>query len=158
MNYSQTTRFSEQSLQMLKKSGWHPNRDVLETINLPSKFQIFPDALQVLREFGYLQVGESGPGITCARSTIIFDPMVADGEDDRFSEWSEEINSKLYPLGSVDNRHAFLAIDEKSRVFLVMNFMIFMDSSFDMALDKLLTGVLGVYIENEEGIPDIENL
>ena len=158
MNDNQISRYSELSLQMLKESGWYPGRNVLDNINLPSKFQIFPAATKVLQEFGYLCVGQTGPGITCIRSTVVFDPMEADGEDDRFLDWSTDINSPLYPLGSIDDCVFFLAIDQLGRTFLVMEGLVFLDVDFTRALDKLLIGIDGVYVENENDILDaIEN-
>jgi len=137
---------------MLKESGWYQGRDILDSIDLPPKFQMFSAASQVLKKFGLLQVGQSGAGITCARSTIVFDPMLADGEDDRFLDWSTEINMPLYPLGSVDDRSFFLAIDKLGRTFLVMEGLVFMNINFDRALDKLLVGIDGPYVENENDI------
>lgn len=83
----------------------------------------------------------------------MFDPMAADGEEDRFSDWSKVINSQLYPLGTIVDEHLFLAIDERGRTFCLIDIMGFLDTNFDRALDMLLTGIEGTPIEVEEDIP-----
>jgi len=134
-------RFSEEIMEMLKPSGWFSGRDVRDLIKLPDDFEVFSAALEVLKEFGLLRFGKRGAGIECARSVINCDPMLAVGESDRFSEYSEWLQSQLYPLGEVDDGHYFLVIDEMGRTFLLMNDLKLVHITFDGAIENLLKGI-----------------
>lgn len=146
-------RFSKLSTALLRKAGWFDGRNMSGKIILPNEFQISDVALKVLNEFGNLKVGETGPGIDCAKTIVDFNPTLAMGEAERFGEWSIEINSYLYPLGEVDNGHMYLAIDDRGRVFLLMDILVYLDAEFDRAIDKLLTGVKGKRISRDIDIP-----
>lgn len=133
-------RFSEETLRLLQKAGWWPERSIGANLKLPNGFDIHPVALKVLEEFNHLQVGQSKPGIDRAQSTIIFDPLLAIGERERFKEYENFLQRNLYPLGEVDGGYHFLAIDETEFVFLIMDDCWFVDVAFDTALDRLLLG------------------
>ena len=75
-------RFSETVLEMLTEAGWFPGRDVIDSVKLPEGFEIFPAAIEALKEFGHLRAGEEGDGIERARSTIVFEPTLASGDWD----------------------------------------------------------------------------
>lgn len=141
MNENETTRFSELSLKFLQESGWYPGRNVWDSVQLPENFELLPIAVDILKEFGHLHVGKDGPGISCARTTVKFEPILADGEDERFRYYAEILRSKLYPLGALGNGYLLLAIDEHGQVFQLMDSLLFVDERFDKALDKLLTGI-----------------
>ena len=145
---NKSNRFSNFTHEVLEKSGWFPERNVIDSVKLPNDFSLIPTAEAVLKEFGNLSIGEWGAGIEMARSTIDMEPRSAVCESDRFGEYSELIQSYLYPLGEVDNGHAFLAIDALGRVFILMNFLIFVADDFDQALEKLLTGIRGTYVDD----------
>lgn len=129
---------------MLIEAGWHPDRDEQGTLELPADFEIFPAALQVLKEFGMLRVGTGGTGIDRARSTLYLNPRLADGESDRFEPFESQIGDRLYPLGEVDGGYGFLAIDRRGRVFWIMDFVQFVAEKFDESLEVLLLGKRGV--------------
>lgn len=135
-----TDRFSSDVGRILTKCGWYAGRDVGERLRLPSDFTVFPAAKQVLREFGGLHCGERGPGIECARATLDLDPSLAEGEADRFHLYSQRIGGRLYPLGEGDDGHYFVAIAEDGRVFLIMDFLMYVADRFDHALEHLLRG------------------
>lgn len=131
---------SNEIARMLAECGWHAGRDVSAALKLPKDFVIFPTVQRILAEFGNLKCGKRGPGIECARSTLNLDPSLAEGESDRFKPYSQLIGSKLYPLGEGDDGHYFVAVDERGRVFLVMDFLMFVADSFEVALENLLLG------------------
>jgi len=132
--------WSPTTVALLQHAGWRPGRDVSDTIIFPSAFPLFPAAARVLAEFGHLRIGRQGPGLELAQSTVQIDPMLAWGEDDRFADAQAAIRSDLYPLGEIDGGHAFLAIDQQGRIFIVGDIFHYVDASFDAALDRLLTG------------------
>ncbi len=69
MTGAQAQRFSSDIMKMLHRAGWQPGRDVLETIQFPPGFHLFPAAAHVLAEFGNLRIGYHGPGIDMAART-----------------------------------------------------------------------------------------
>jgi hypothetical protein len=134
-------RFSETVLEMLTEAGRFLGRDVIDSVKMPEEFEIFPAAIEALKEFGHLRVGEEGDGIECARSTIVFEPTLASGDWDWFSFYSNLLQTSLYPLGEVNDDNIYLSVDPKGRVFLVWQDLMFVDDNFDKALEKILTGV-----------------
>ncbi len=140
MTVERGQRFSEVSIKLLREAGWFPGRNVLKTIELSSRFPLLEPAIKVLEEFGHLKIGDWGPGIDTARMGVHIEPMLAAGEDDRFLDYARQIGSQLYTLGEAGGGHFFLAIDERGRVFLLMDDLFFVDDSFDSALDHLLIG------------------
>jgi hypothetical protein len=72
-----------------------------------------------LREFGGLAVNSGGPGITVARTPFDLDPCLANGEDDRFEKWGNDIRRSLFPLGELDHGRFFLGIDEHGEIYLI---------------------------------------
>ena len=94
-----------------------------------------------LREFGGLIVDIGGPGISCAREPFELDPELTwDCEEDRFLDWSETIGRRLFPLGELDHRRFFLAIDEVSEIYLVETWV----ASFGRMPEALENLILGV--------------
>lgn len=140
MTGEQAQRFSSDIMEMLHRAGWQPGRDVLETIQLPPGFRLFPAAAHVLAEFGNLRIGYYGPGIDTARDTVEINPMRALYENEEFARVETRLGSTLYPLGEINEGQAFLAIDEQGRTFIVGDLVFYADDTFDAALDRLLTG------------------
>ena len=141
--------FTPNVVEELKKCGWYPGRNVSQSINLPPEFELFPDAQRILGEFCYLKCGEKGPGEECAKSTIELDPMLAYGEYDRFEKFEKILNRKLYPLGEAENRYYFLAVDDTGRIFLVMDDLLFVDISFDKALNRFFRGLKKKIVDSD---------
>ena len=151
MSEAQNKRFSEFTWQLLKDAGWYPERDVLSSVEWPPEFTLFPVAADILKEFGHLTIGEIGPGITCARSIVYFEPNRAGGEDDRFAYYEEILGRKLCPLAEVDRGYFFLASDEQGMIFLLMDVLFFVDGNFDRALEKLLVGIMSPRVDEAPG-------
>jgi hypothetical protein len=141
-------RLSDVSIKVLRDAGWFPGRNVFSTLRLPPGFVLLEPARRVLEEFGGLSAGEWGPGLDCARMGIDIDPMLAVGEDDRFADYSARIGSPLYPLGEAGGGDCFLAIDDKGRVFLLMDDLIlFEGETFEVALDQIFNGKKGKVVD-----------
>lgn len=107
-------------------------------------FEMFPSAERVLREFGGLKFEDQGPGETCAREPFRVDPTLAAYEEELFSHFSTLVNTRLYPLGDVDNGHNYLAIGENDHVYLLMNDIQLLGNDIDEALENLIIGRKGV--------------
>jgi hypothetical protein len=109
-------------------------------------------AARVLLEFGALRFGSQGPGAKNARSSIELTPTLARGEEDRFSMWRDDRRPALFPLGEIDDGHAFIAIDPEGSVYAVGDEYWRIASTFDEALEVLTRGL------RWENIPEIPTL
>lgn len=139
------SEWSPEALEVLEASGWTAGRRV-DTTGWRSMFEavgiVMHDAAEkFLQEFGGLIVSIGGPGTNRAREPFELDPELAWGEDDRFSEWSESLGRRLFPLGELDGGRFFLGIDEDSEICLVETWV----ASFGpmpQALENLILGVM----------------
>ena len=133
---------------LLRRAGWYPGRrDQHAVAGWQAKlaldgFSMHAAAEAVLLEFGGLHVGDSGPGVECARADVRLDPTLAIGERDRLQEYFPQVHGRgLYPLGETDGGHCILAIAEDGEVFRVMDEVIDRWPSFRVALRALLLGL-----------------
>ncbi|MGC9542306.1 SUKH-3 domain-containing protein [Streptomyces sp. UG1] len=138
------TRFSAETEEVLRSAGWREGRHV-QTAEWREQFEqrgiIMHDAAEkFLAEFGGISVDVSAPGISRAREPFELDPSLAYGEEDRFSEWGEEVGASLFPIGELDQGRFFLAIDEKSAIYLVADWLAHF-GEMPAALDNLVLGV-----------------
>lgn len=138
-------RFSQESERTLRQAGWYPGRTVdtaVWRVPLEESGFVFPEAAErFLAEFGGLSVDDHGPGITSARESFEFDPLLAFGEDDRFGDWSASLGRVLAPLGELDGGRFFLGIDEQGVIYLVASWLARFGSG-DEGLENLILGVM----------------
>ncbi|MDR6981121.1 hypothetical protein J2X68_007863 [Streptomyces sp. 3330] len=140
-------------LEVLEASGWMAGRRV-DTTGWRSRFEavgiVMHDAAeQFLQEFGGLIVSVDGPGINRAREPFELDPELAWGEDDRFSEWSDSLGIRLFPLGEFDHGRFFLGIDDDSEIYLVETWVANL-GPMPHALEKLILGVMPRRIDHDQ--------
>ncbi|MCE6996709.1 SUKH-3 domain-containing protein [Saccharothrix sp. S26] len=143
-------RWTAEAEQALRTAGWHPGRQVDTTL-----WQVWfePDGLPMhwaaqrfLGEFGGLVFDISGPGITRAKEPFELDPMLCDGEDDRFVEWGADIGRSLFPIGELDHGRFSLGIDEDGFLYLVSDFLRKFGAG-ESGMEDLLLGVMGEEID-----------
>ncbi|WP_420876526.1 SUKH-3 domain-containing protein [Streptomyces griseoruber] len=91
--------------------------------------------------FGSQYVSVHGPGISVARTPFEFDPELLVGEEDRFSEWGDEIGRRILPLGELDEGRHFLGIDEFSEIYLV-DMWVGSFGRMPEAMENLVLGVM----------------
>lgn len=139
-------RFSAQAEQTLRDAGWYPGRQVPDLVAswearlAASGFEMFPSARRALLEFGGLEIDQRAPGVNCAREPFNFHPLLASWENDRFEDYANLLNTKLYPLGEAVGSHSFWAIGENEQVYLIMDEAKFLGNNLDEALENLLIG------------------
>jgi hypothetical protein len=140
------SRFTAETERVLRAAGWSPGRQVPEeqvrewAQQLGDGFALSEPAATALREFGGLDVDQSGPGEAWARERFELDPALAVGEEDRFQLYTDEYGMALYPLGEAYGSYYFLAIDPAGRTYLVMDDIKLIADSFDEALESLVHG------------------
>ena len=144
-----TDRFKQQILDTLKAAGWHERR-CCNSFALKSKeqlkasgFAVYDAALDVLKEFGELIIGESGPGQFAARTQISIEPQRAlKFYTEDFLEYELVLKTLLCPIGVASDDTA-LGIDSEGRVYLLGNWIWLLGESFDEALETCIIGKLG---------------
>ncbi|MER5603508.1 SUKH-3 domain-containing protein [Streptomyces sp. NPDC002265] len=137
--------FPEQVEQDLRAAGWTPKRQVdpeswLSALEADGRLRRHSAVIAFLSEFGGLAVSISGSGVSCAREPFELDPLLCLGEEDRFSEWSEEIERSIFPVGVLDEGRFFLGIDENSELYLVETWV----ASFGRMPEAMNNLILGV--------------
>lgn len=136
--------FSSDVVDVLRACGWDPQRTVdPKRWTFPFEergIRANPVVQEFLREFGGLSVDVSGPGVNCAREPFELDPLLCLGEEDRFSEWGEELGLHLFPLGELDQGRFFLGMDENGVVYLVADWVARF-GPWPQAIDALVRGV-----------------
>jgi hypothetical protein len=150
-------RFDDVVQKALQQAGWFPKRDIsaqvsawAESLRQSDRMEIFPEAERILQEFGGLTIGAQGPGVTCAKGAVLFDPLTAQGEGERLSLYEGSAHTRLYPLGEERGQSWWwFAVGEDRRVYSFgdCDFMIIMGDFFEEALHNLIYGIAGTRLE-----------
>ena len=141
--------YSAEVDQVLRAAGWAPGRQVdpepwLSAFEAEG-LQRHAAASAFLTEFGGIAVNISGSGINRTREPFEFDPLLCEGEGDRFLEWGEEVKKSIFPIGVLDEGRFFLGIDDESEIYLVESWL----ASFGRmpeAINNLITGIQATVI------------
>jgi hypothetical protein len=120
-----------------REAGWFPDRSV----EVAGDVSHTHPAYHILRAFGGLTVGITGPGEDCASSDIAFGctPCHCASIDD----WEHALNTELVCLGDYHNGHGQLWLDRQGRLFsqgMVAPMMLFEGNSFAEGVEALLKG------------------
>jgi hypothetical protein len=137
---SSQDRFSPLVADVLRKSGWFAGRDVSQSFFSPPEFALFPEAEEVLKEFGGLRLGSCGAGVDFATSDVVIDPGLATHLKEELKGYEHSVKAKLFPLGEVHRGHGYLVIDEQGRVYLLSDELAPFASTFSRSLEMLLLG------------------
>lgn len=138
------TSFSSETERALRNAGWRPGRSVdtggwhrlLET----EGFVLHRAACVFLSEFGGLYVNIRGAGLSCAKTPFELDPVLCSGESGRFSAWSLQLDRSFAPIGDLDGGRYFLAMDERSYLYVVTDWVACLGREHG-ALDSLVLGI-----------------
>lgn len=133
----------------LVEAGWHPGRRVdttrWETELVADGFPaLHPAARTFLAEFGGLQFGDGGPGITRAREPFALVPTACSGEADRFIDWSADRGRTIAPIGEIAAgtcAWSFLGIDERQELYVVVDRLATF-GRMPQAMDGLILGYM----------------
>lgn len=96
-------------------AGWYPGRNVLHKLKIPNYPQQFPEAMQVLAEYGGLCFGNSN-------SYIKLDPVFSDNVDKQIEAFAQKLGRNLYPLGVMVHQDThFLLIDNEGIIYTMID-------------------------------------
>lgn len=136
--------WTTETTELLRNAGWYAGRSQTKRaiewqseLETPSGFRMSQRAREALEEFGGLCVESKGPGIYCARGGFNFNPSLAVGEEDRFSEAPE---LDVFPLGEIYDGHAFAGIGPSGRVYLIGDFVEVIAEDIYCAIEAILLG------------------
>lgn len=138
---------------MLEQAGWHPGRNVSESIDYPSDVEYPSDIRMLLSEYGKLYVRSTGAGVDVTRNSIDFDPSWADqesSEDGQLRYYSELIGTTLYPIGFVRDDGLMLCIDSSHKVYLAGDDLYWVGNSFVEGVSNVLLGVRGKIFNHQQ--------
>ena len=131
---------------MLREAGWYPGRSTdsktLDEWQKVIKVKIPPPVEAVFKEFGGLEFGTIGPGLTMARTTVDINPLHARWDSPVIQRLAKAAGVEaLYPLGIFGDGDGLILMDSFGSVYVDYD----MDSpagrSFDEAIIKLLLGI-----------------
>lgn len=142
------SRWSSASEEALLAAGWYAGRWESKLVDRwkealrrsESRLEMSGAAERVLAEFGGLAIAREGAGCELARGAVVFDPILAIGEEDRFAAASRAAGSPLFPLGEAHGGHSFLGIDAQGAVYLVADDLFSVGADVHEALATILEG------------------
>lgn len=126
-------------LPIFAAAGWFPGRKVPVSPTVPAGHP----AAAILSEFDGLKVGETGPGVECGRSDVVF-RWPSDEDYEEISEIGALLQTELAGFASAHNNHESLYIDREGRVFAVfpdMQGICLMGRTFGEAMERALLGL-----------------
>ena len=134
---------TEEYLQKLfTKSGWYEGRSILLEDLQERDCLSHENAINILKEFGGLSVGETAPGRECAASNIDFylRPWY---EAYRICERWEASAGKLTAIASAHHQHILLMVNTKNDLYIYTepDEKMYFGGSFQKATSKLLLGL-----------------
>jgi len=147
------SELSPETVAALTDAGWRPRRSV-DVDAWRAHFEaagcvMSPAAEEFLSRFGGLDVRIGGPGLERAREPFDLEPMLCDGEEDRFVDLSRSMGRDLFPVGVFGALRYFLGIDENAEIYLIETEV----RSFGRmpgAMDAMVQGRMPVLVEVPE--------
>jgi hypothetical protein len=131
-------KISGEAARLLAKAGWTSGRRVPAPDTIPPTHP----AAAVLESLSGFRIGETGPGLECAKSDLNFG-LVDDGHKD-IARLEALLGETLFGVAQVHNAHGELHIDGRGRCFgvsLMHSATWFEGETLDAALQGLLVGL-----------------
>ena len=145
MRFDELAKHDELVLKALYEAGWKPGRKCTEwaasqKTELERRgFEVYPEVVDILEEFGNLTIGKVDSGLETATTFINVDPSEALKDAELFLEYRDDANTILCPLAAVCDRH-YLGLNEDGHVFYIGLWIWHVGDNFDEALDALIIG------------------
>ena len=124
------------------EAGWHKGRNIILEGILDVDCDAHSAAVQVLKEFGSLSVGQTGSGRECAASDIGFYPRPRYEAEGICQEWEAKVG-KLVAIASAHNQHMLILINSEGflYIFTSADEQLYFGGSFQETVAKLLLGL-----------------
>ena|GEM_PF-2300634 len=110
----------------------------------PPRYEPFPAAVAVMREFGGLASVANGRGRTSAQVPFTIYPAPGDdlpGFAPDVQSLSQRIGARAFQVGEVERGMGALVVDETGRVFLAGPVQLYAGRNIDEALVRMLQGI-----------------
>ncbi|MFK3865784.1 SUKH-3 domain-containing protein [Pseudoalteromonas rhizosphaerae] len=123
-------------------AGWYEGRYIELDELRDSDTESHLAAVKILKEYGGLSVGETGPGRECAASDIEFYKRLRYEADGLCKEWGAKIG-KLVAIANAHHQHIIVLVDSQSNLYIYTdpNEQLYYGGSFYEATAKLLLGL-----------------
>ena len=135
--------FPTQVTRLFAQAGWTPGRHVAGSLELPASFDFPPCVLAFLHEYGGLVVGDDFQGVDWRRSTLSFQPALAEGQhsaEGAFGYYATLLHRPLFPLGLVVSNGCFLATDREYRLYTLKDQCCLVADTLVEGISHLLLG------------------
>lgn len=134
-------KLTNELLPLFEEAGWFEGRKVKMSDEARKHIPQNHPALKILEEFDGLKVGETGTGITCAKSDVEFE--LCEIVDYEIETWNKVLNKNLILIASAQNSHNEIYIDDDGKCYsLAVHLeMAFTGENFNEAMKKLLFGI-----------------
>ena len=145
--------YNREVISLLQQAGWFEGRDAGSLLALPSDVKYPAEILEILQEFGGLNVYSSGPGVTLARNSIDFNPAEAEAEsesDGRLFYYSQLLEKTIYPVGYVPNESLILCLDTTGKTYMAGDNLYLVGTSFVDGVSNILLGIRGKIFHEDE--------
>jgi len=138
MSFSKCHNWDQSTRDLLVLSGWYPNRDVWDKLEIPPQPSVFPEAKRILSEFGNLVLEHRQDD-----ARVDLRPTLAHDVLDDLRAYSQLVGSPLFPLGVADGcDYMYLIVDERGYVYTLTDQLEPFSSSFDKAIAYLVRGAM----------------
>ena len=124
-------------------AGWYEGRKFkVKTLASNSSSAAYKNAVNLLTEFGGLNVGEVGPGREQSASDICFKADALDFRSELHNYW-EILNTSLFTVASAHHDHMLLLVDDSNDfyIFTDPDEQLYLVGSFEETVKRVLLGL-----------------
>ncbi len=128
---------------LLKKAGWFPGREV--DIEQNSTAELSPaksNAVDILKEYAGLSIGEVGAGRDTSASDISFRKNTFSFSSEFHNRWPS-LNKELYAIATAHHDHMMLLVDENKNTYIFTDpdEELYFGGTFQKMIKKVLLGI-----------------
>ncbi|BDM64279.1 hypothetical protein NFHSH190041_17310 [Shewanella sp. NFH-SH190041] len=123
-------------------AGWYEGRDIELDNLLDITIASHLAAVKILKEYGGLSVGKTGPGRDCAASDIKFYTRPHYEANGLCKEWEAKVGN-LVVIANAHHQHIIVLVDSQSNlyIFTASDEQLYYGGSFSETTAKLLLGL-----------------
>ena len=124
-------------------AGWHEGREFkVKAKVLSSANAAYQNAVNILSEFGGLDIGEVGPVRELSASDISFGTETFDFGSEFHNSW-EKLNTSLFVVASAHRDHMVLLVDDSNNfyIFTDPDEQLYLVGSFEETVKRVLLGL-----------------